>query len=515
MEVTAFECGVPVRYTDTDGDIWNTTWADDGHLYTYANDTRKFGGLDYGAHNLAFGRLEGDDPMHLKQVLINTFPEYRNKKPVNWKSSGLICIDGVLYLTIMKHVWEPDPDQGNVYYQVRDASIIKSTDRGKTWTRSYEDNRDRPMFPGRPFSSPWFIQYGQNYTETDVENLADEFIYAISTDGYYDSGNHWILGRVARSRIDRLDGGDWEYYCGGGADGKLPASWTPNMKDATPIIEDRGQVCKTGVQYVRGIRKYVMIQWYYKRPYVPVEKHCSDTSHWSLWQADTPWGPWKRVSGVHTYTTEGLYCPSICPKFMSRDGREVFVFATGNWDQANKLGLRSGKDNPYALWVVPLRFSTESGGTDGVGVFRDGGMFVIKNAASGKVLAVDGEGVVRCVDRSDKDSTILWKIDYLGRGDSYFSIINRGTGGALEVTGSDSGAQLRTGEPSDSYSQRWFIQFHGNGTYWLSSMYNRYRTTDLFVSWRSVGSGGNNVYQSNAFSSDATKWIIEEQTEGQ
>jgi hypothetical protein len=70
------------------------------------------------------------------------------------------------------------------------------------------------MFPGRLFSTPYFIQYDYGHGETAVDN-ANEYVYATSNNGFWDCGDDMVLGRVARSKLALLSGKDWEYYIGG------------------------------------------------------------------------------------------------------------------------------------------------------------------------------------------------------------------------------------------------------------------------------------------------------------
>ncbi len=68
----------------------------------------------------------------------------------------MTCIDGVLYVFISKHdyPWRNKSLTDN-RQTAADASIIKSTDHGVTWTRSVLDNYVSPMFPGRRFGAPF------------------------------------------------------------------------------------------------------------------------------------------------------------------------------------------------------------------------------------------------------------------------------------------------------------------------------------------------------------------------
>ena len=53
------------------------------------------------------------------------------------------------------------------------------------------------MFPGKLFPSPYFICYGQQRHEA-VADGSDKYIYALSTNGFWDNGDKLILGRVLR-----------------------------------------------------------------------------------------------------------------------------------------------------------------------------------------------------------------------------------------------------------------------------------------------------------------------------
>jgi hypothetical protein len=76
----------------------------------------------------------------------------------NWKTGGSISIDGMLYMSIGMDRYV---DAGYGGRQTRiNASIIKSKDHGVNWSRSMPENRDRPMFLGMRFATPFFIHFG-------------------------------------------------------------------------------------------------------------------------------------------------------------------------------------------------------------------------------------------------------------------------------------------------------------------------------------------------------------------
>src|ERR1043166_3868158 len=62
------------QITNSVGDEWAPTWADDGNLYTGNDDGRSFGGIP--SRSVAFGKLTGDDPFHLTSTAISDMAGY-------------------------------------------------------------------------------------------------------------------------------------------------------------------------------------------------------------------------------------------------------------------------------------------------------------------------------------------------------------------------------------------------------------------------------------------------------
>jgi hypothetical protein len=229
--------------------------------------------------------------------------------------------------------------------KAHDASFIKSTDHGKTWTRSPQENFDHPMFPGSRFATPYFVQYGQDGHEVWADS-SDKYVYALSNNGYWDNGDYVILGRCLRSKMPELNGADWQFYTQG--DGATDAAWTSSVRVAEPVLCHPGHLGMTRAVYLPKHQCYLMIEWYY--PAGGGKFETSDglpevsrlTTIWDFYVAPHPWGPWRNV-GSHTWKPQGYYCPGVCLKFNSLDESTVWAFTAGNWT------------NPaYRLNAVPL-----------------------------------------------------------------------------------------------------------------------------------------------------------------
>lgn len=339
----------PIVFPNSHGDTWVAAWAADGNVYSPSNDTEGFDKQPGG--NIAFHRLAGDDVRKLKGVSLNMMPDYgkwaeAGPDGCTWKSSGCYAVDGVIYWVVARHTYGDKGTDPKKRQTAANASIIKSTDFGKTWTRSARENYDKPMFAGGRFATPYFVEYGRD-GRASVDN-ADNYIYAISNNGFWDNGDNMILGRVARARIGDLNASDWEFYVGG--DGMDAAAWSHDMNKAGLVLDAPGKLGMTGSVYVAALKRYLMIGWYFPAgsDWVDVEKPKSTV--WDFYEAAKPWGPWTRI-GSKEYQPEGYYSPQICPKFTSDDGRRLFAMTAGDWRDPKY----------YHFTVIPFRVGPSRG----------------------------------------------------------------------------------------------------------------------------------------------------------
>ncbi len=338
---------------DSNGDTWDFAWTKQNQIYSPSNDSGGFPGCSR-AGNLLFNKIIGNDPAKLDGRTVNEMNQYGAMNSsmgdnCTWKSSGCMALDGVLYWLIARHQYGGDQ---TVDYDKRQkahgASFIKSTDLGKTWSGSAQDQKDHPMFPGSRFVTPYFVQYGQDGHEAWADG-SDRYVYALSNNGYWDNGDYVILGRCLRAKMPELNGADWQFYTAGdGADDK---AWTSNVREAKAVLCHPDHLGMTRAVYLPKHRCYLMIGWYYpdgsgKIDTLPGEPEAHTHTNWDFYVAAHPWGPW-RVVGSHTWTPQGFYCPGICSKFNSADESTVWAFAAGDW--------RSSLDkNTYKLHAVPL-----------------------------------------------------------------------------------------------------------------------------------------------------------------
>lgn len=342
IAIQSVTVGTPIYVPHNTGDTWSLAWTPTGEIYTPSNDSKGF--HQAGSSNVMFNQILGDTPEQLTGRTVNTMSDYRihgEEGPdiCAWKTSGCTSIDGILYLLVARHCYGEKSGDPTRRQTAQNASFIRSANGGKTWVRAAQDNYDNPMFPGQRFGAPYFVNYGQDGNEA-VADRSKRYIYALSNNGFWDNGDDMILGRILRSKMSRLRGSDWQYFQGGDGEGK--SSWTSEMAEATPVVSNPNHLGSTGAVYLPAQKCYLMIGWYYplgggKMPGASVE------TCWDFYVAPHPWGPWN-VIGSHTFKPEGFYCPTVCPRSTSPDGKIIWAVTAGDWNNPDV----------YKMTAVPL-----------------------------------------------------------------------------------------------------------------------------------------------------------------
>ena len=124
------------------GDTFPMTWADDDHLYTSSGDPhwgQKATGLDV-------ERFSGLPPDYYIGK-VNEMDEFVGNGGEGPKPSGMICVDGVLYLAFQNLLGKRPPVHGTKSQHGSDAAIVSSRDHGQSWQPSVKQLK-HPMFPG-------------------------------------------------------------------------------------------------------------------------------------------------------------------------------------------------------------------------------------------------------------------------------------------------------------------------------------------------------------------------------
>lgn len=341
--------GKHVQLAGSGGDTWIAAWADDDLLYVTSDDTSGFNKACN--NNLAINRVSGKMPPDLVGETVNCMKEYgggsetRKEDGGMWKACGLTSVDGVLYMAVSRHLTcptEPNRIWDGRYspfliQEAWDASIVKSSDHGKSWSAAPE--LGRAMFPGRTFATPFFVEHGKDGKGS--RHGADRYVYATSNDGAWNNGNWMTLGRVPRDRIAALDPHDWEFAHGFNEKGE--PIWKPGHHHALYTFRAPGRASMSGIHYVAPLDRYILPQWFYTHLDDP--RRTFDATRWEFYEAPAPWGPWTLFYS-QDFEPEGWYNACIPSKFIGSDGKNLWVFTAGNFIR-QELGL-------YGLWMIPM-----------------------------------------------------------------------------------------------------------------------------------------------------------------
>jgi hypothetical protein len=355
--------------TDSDGDLWASCWADDGALYTANGDGK---GFDLAGEfaDAVMNRVDGSPETGLHGVRLaagaQLGPVWGDPAQYNRKPTGMVCVDGVLYLALQ------DLKYGdNAFSQAPTASISRSDDHGLTWTPT-----SRPMFPDSRFSTVFFLDFGRN---------SDQAIPALGrTDGSYVYGYgldwNWrdaygdvvqdptrlYLGRVPHASVQER--AMWEFFAG--VERGRPR-WSRDITAKAPVLDDPRRVYPTlrnnnqypdnlsvvsqgGVVYSPPLRRYLYTSW---------------TEYtFEFYESPTPCGPWRLFlhhdaggypwfglpqDDPHPGPKNGGYGTTIPSKFISADGQDMWV--QSNYFAGNAEGRSNYQFNVRRLRVTPAQ----------------------------------------------------------------------------------------------------------------------------------------------------------------
>ena len=135
------------------------------------------------------------------------------------------------------------------------------------------------------------------------------------------------------------------------------SNWTANLAAATPILTHPGQSSMTGMTYIEGLHRYVMVVWRYTHVSFQTAILKKDLSTvLDFYEAPKPWGPWTKVKSFDTGLM-GWYAPIIGQRFqavVNSNTVTAYLYATG-LTSSPEGGISSGR---YKLNYMPITLST-------------------------------------------------------------------------------------------------------------------------------------------------------------
>jgi hypothetical protein len=327
------------RYHAATGDTWPLTWAADGNLYGSAGDNSNSPMNFWKVVDAAGKDGDGKAKPWESVTLVNNLPVdcklYCKTLPglavtTSVKPAGVISVKGVIYFSVEDMNYGDNPAfnrQHNV-----NGWIITSTDFGKTWKI---DSTPRTFFTGR-VASAHFIQFGR-----DNADATDGFVYAYfpaADDGnsYWENGDYLLLGRVPADKI--LERRAWRFYAGG-------RSWKADAANAKEVFRYPRMTGEDHVTYNAGLKRYILANYGFHdgklnpRPYHQ-GKDTQCPSQVTLYEAPKMTGPWSIFYRNDDFGTCGEYNPIFPQKWMSGDGRVMWMVSAGTHADYNFVGQR-------------------------------------------------------------------------------------------------------------------------------------------------------------------------------
>ncbi len=279
------------------GDNWPATWADDDALYTAYGDGNGFEPFVPAKLSLGFSRVTGG-PADFRGVNFAARDgEFRGDGRKGRKASGLLMVDGVLYLLARN---------------LDNAQLAWSRDRGATWT--WADWKFTASF-----GCPTFLNFGRNYA-----GARDGYVYVYSMDGdsAYEPADRMVLARVPRDRIAQAEA--WEYFerlDAGGA-----PVWSRDVARRGAVFTFPGNCYRGGVTYNAGFGRYL---WCQILPHSTHPQGMRFQGGFGIYDAPEPWGPWTTVFYTPAWDVGPGESSSLPSKWMSADGRTAHLLFSG------------------------------------------------------------------------------------------------------------------------------------------------------------------------------------------
>jgi hypothetical protein len=280
------------------GDNWPMTWADDDAQYTSYGDGNGWEPLIKGKLSIGYVRVMGMPPDFTGVNLRTETGEFKGDGRSGRKASGMLMIDGVLYLLARN---------------LDNAGLAWSRDHGATWT--WADWRFRTSF-----GCPSFLNFGRNYA-----GARDGFVYvySIDSDNAYEAADRMVLARVPKDKITQQAA--YEYFVA--LDAKGQPTWSKDVAQRGAVFTNRGNCYRGGVTYDPVLKRYLWCQ------ILPHSKHPQGMRFqggFGIYDAPEPWGPWTTAYYNEEWDVGPGESSSIPTKWMSADGKNAWLVFSGN-----------------------------------------------------------------------------------------------------------------------------------------------------------------------------------------
>jgi CubicO group peptidase (beta-lactamase class C family) len=278
----------------TGGDNWPITWADDDHLYSAYGDGDGFEPKLTDKLSLGFARVDGGPDDFTGVNIRSESGEQRGGGKDGKKASGLLMVDGVLYM------WARNA--GN-------SQLAWSRDHGRTW--EWSDWRFTASF-----GCPTFLNFGRNYAGARDDHV---YVYSHDNDSAYRPADEMVLARVPKGRIkDRDAYGFLERL-----DAQGKPIWTGDIARRGAVFRHKGKCYRSGISYNAGLKRYLWCQ------ILPGDDP-RFRGGFGIYDAPEPWGPWTTAFFTEAWDVGPGETSSFPTRWMSADGKTLHLVFSGD-----------------------------------------------------------------------------------------------------------------------------------------------------------------------------------------
>jgi hypothetical protein len=274
-------------------DNWPMTWADDDALYTAYGDGRGFKPFVEKKLSMGLATVTGTPSDPNGENLRSETAEFFGGGASGEKASGILMVDGVLYLLIRN---------------ADNAQLGWSRDHGRTWT--WSDWRFETSF-----GYPVFLNFGRNYAGARDEYV---YIYSHDSDSAYNRADRMVLARVPAAHLGER--GAYEFFERLEDDAPV---WTRDVARRGAVFTSPGRCYRSSVSYNAPLKRYL---WCQTGP-------GDDTRFqggFAIYDAPQPWGPWTVAFHTHQWDIGPGETMCLPTKWMSADGQTLHLVFSGD-----------------------------------------------------------------------------------------------------------------------------------------------------------------------------------------
>jgi len=279
-------------------DNWPITWADDDHLYAAYGDGWGFEPRTEKKLSLGLVRITGGPEDFTGTNIRSETGERIGQGAAGAKASGMLCVDGVLYMLVR--------NTGN-------AQIAFSNDRAETWQWC-----DWTFTTS--FGAPTFLNFNRDYA-----GARDDYVYLYSHDSEsaYEAADRMVMARVPKNRI--RDREAYAFFAGLDSDGS--PVWTSDINDRQAVFVNPGRCYRSGISYNAPLGRYL---WCQILPDSRDQRGPRFQGGFGVYEAPTPWGPWRTAYYTRAWDTGPGETASFPPKWIGDDGRTCYLVFSGD-----------------------------------------------------------------------------------------------------------------------------------------------------------------------------------------